>query len=132
MTVPGDVLRTSKGNTRYFRCLKTGKVESDFLANCERTRSFKYWFITWNEYPYDRIAKKHDLLVPKRKFASSEQMTKAERDEFEKIKKTFTKTQEYDSVMENIPHQRTIRDWHHLHLIKFKGSFKLRERIHKN
>lgn len=132
MKIPGDVLRTAKGNTRYFRCLKSGKVESAFFGTCKRTRSFKHWFITWNEYPYDRIARTHDLLVSKRKFASSEGMTKAERDELEKIKKIFTRTQEYDSVMENIPHQRTIRDWYHLHLIKFKGEFKLRDRIHKN
>lgn len=116
---------------RYFRCLKKGEVEANFFANCERARTFRYWFITRNEYPYDRLAKKHDLLAPKRKFASSTDMTNLERAELERIKKIFEKTAEYDSVMENIPHQRTIRDWYHVHLIQFKGRFKLRERIHK-
>ncbi len=130
--MPSDVLRSSKGNERYFRCLKAGKVEKTFFATCKRTRTFKYWFITKNEYPYDQIAKRHDLIAPKRKFAASSDMTKAERDEFEKIKKLFTKSEEYDVVMENIPHQRTIRDWHHLHLIKFKGTFDLRAMIKKS
>lgn len=131
MKIPGDVLRTSAGNTRYFKALKGGKVESTFLATCKRRGHFTYWFVTHNEYPYDRVASKHDLLAPKRKFACSADMTKGERDELEAIKRVFGKSKAYDSIIENVPHHRTIRDWYHLHLIQFKGGFKLREYIQK-
>ena len=79
-----------------------------------------HWFIGKNDFPYDLIASKHDLLVPFRVFADADDMGNAERSELAQIKARLAKTKEYDTVMENIPHSRTVKGHYHLHLLKFR------------
>jgi diadenosine tetraphosphate (Ap4A) HIT family hydrolase len=84
----------------------------------EKIREFKYWYIVENQYPYDRVAKVSHILVPKRVFADLEEMEFEEWDELHSIKAELGMSEDYDSIIENMPHERSVRHHYHLHLVK--------------
>lgn len=73
--------------------------------------------ITPNQYPYDAIATRHDLLHPTRKVADWNDLTTTEMDDFRSIVATL---RGYDAVLYNITHAQTVRDWIHVHLLVFE------------
>jgi len=110
--------RTAATLEAYQRKLAEGVPRSlRFLAP---TWKGKHWFIAQNEYPYDKIAARHDLLCPIRVFAQDWEMTKAERGELNEIRQRIASEGTYDILLENIHHERTVLSHYHLHLIKYK------------
>jgi diadenosine tetraphosphate (Ap4A) HIT family hydrolase len=88
----------------------------------EKKYSFKYWKILHNDFPYDLLTKKHDMIVPKRHFKTEDKMTQEERDELIKIKsRVISRWEEYDSMMENFAPARSMEHYH-IHLMKFRGA----------
>jgi hypothetical protein len=116
-----DVLRTPE-TLKVYRARR--QKLGDSLAKVDLTklpfiRAWKYWVLVENEFPYDKIAKKHDLLVATRHFVHDAELDILEREELFAIKAEFAESKEYDSLLENLSHNRTVPWQYHLHCIKF-------------
>ena len=112
----GD-LRSTTMLARYRERLASIKHDTDCkLCILPIIKSFTYWNIVPNEYPYDLIAETHHMLQPKRHCTALE-LTTAERDELHTIKFEYLQ-HHYDFVSESLPHTSSIPEHHHLHLIK--------------
>jgi len=81
-------------------------------------REYRHWVIRENRFPYDAIFDKHHMLIPKRTFSHSRNMTENERREFEKILDEIS--EEYDGVLENFNHARSVPAHFHPHLFRYK------------
>ncbi|MFT5849663.1 MAG: diadenosine tetraphosphate (Ap4A) HIT family hydrolase [Patiriisocius sp.] len=120
------VLRSEKLKSQY---LADQSRYDDFLKNKdfdedrERiVKSFKYWDIIENLYPYDKIAKAHDMLVPRRVFAKMSECRKEEWDEYKIIMNQFEFDGHYDAVLENFSKGRSVLKQLHIHLIVWKDE----------
>lgn len=108
------MLRTKKMYTFY---LKNKKSTLDGLPLIKK---FKYWKLVKNEYPYDRIATRHDMLIPLRDFSSFQEVNPKERAEFFKLWNQFSKKKTYDMLMVAFPFSQTYPSRLHFHLMKTK------------
>jgi hypothetical protein len=79
-------------------------------------REFTHWKILKNNFPYDRIAAVHDLIVPIRHVPEQE-ITPEEWAEYQQIKKDVLK-KSYEYILEPVAH--SIPGHFHLHLIVAK------------
>lgn len=86
-------------------------------------RSFEYWHIISNLYPYDMIAKEHDMLVPKRVFSKLSDCTRLEWEEYKTILNVLETEGYYDAVLENFSRGRSILRHLHIHLIVWKDRY---------
>jgi hypothetical protein len=77
-------------------------------------QSFRHWKIAENSFPYDRIAEKHDLLMPIRHVTEAE-LTNEEIQELSEIKNTAI--DEYNWILEPTHNNKSIPGHFHLHLI---------------
>jgi hypothetical protein len=84
----------------------------------ESIREFEYWRLMPNKFPYDRFCSKSDMLVTKR-HTDETGLTKQEREEYFKLKSEVL-VDEYDSVLDHLPKQKSIPNHCHFHLISFK------------
>ncbi len=91
------------------------------IASEKKIREFEHWILIKNKFPYDRVAKKHDLLFPRRVFTEDKDISGAEREELREIKKELQS--EYDIAFESFSHSKSIRGHFHIHFISFKDSF---------
>lgn len=113
-------LRTKKTEDKYNKFRKTADLKKCPLCDIKPTKVFKYWKIIKNDFPYDRIAKNHDLLVPKRHEVENN-LTKKEMKELKSIKNIYiNKSKKYTYIMEVTKMNKTIPSHFHLHLIKLK------------
>jgi len=86
----------------------------------EEEGPFRHWKIIPNIFPYDLIAEKHDLLVPKRHFKNENEMTPEERNELFSIKtEMLPEFSDYHSIFENFSRARSMEHYH-LHLLRYK------------
>lgn len=87
---------------------------------CEKPaiKTFNFWKITKNDFPYDKISGTHHMICPLR-HVKEEELSKEEMEEFEKIKDEFLH-KEYDYIMEATYKIKTIPKHFHLHLIVMK------------
>lgn len=115
-----DVLRTSKCLKKYRARRKIlGEGISNFDFNQNPTiKTWFYWKLIKNQFPYDKIASQHDLLVPKRKFEKETDMLEIERNGLDYIKKSLGKN--YDAFIINTEYNRTVSSHFHIHCIKYK------------
>lgn len=111
--------RTKKTHERYIKERKLRKDIECPLCNKEVIKAFKYWKIIENRFPYDRVAKKHHMIIPIR-HAIEDVLTKKEMDELREIKKTFIKDSDYAYIMETTPKTQSVPGHFHLHLITLK------------
>ena len=62
------------------------RQEKDYAEDQDRVlRTFNHWVILGNLYPYDLIAKEHDMLMPKRVFGKMSDCNREEWDEYKEI-----------------------------------------------
>lgn len=80
--------------------------------------AFTYWKIIPNDFPYDVIAERHDMLVPIRHVTELE-LTPEEREEFLAIKNSDA--QEYDYLIEGTYKIKSIPEHFHIHLVIGNG-----------
>lgn len=106
------LLRTAEKYAEYESAKKAG-ADSSFLRS---GRKLLTWSITANQYPYDAIASRHDLLHPTRKVADWSDLSPREMEDFHHI---ISALREYDAVMYNIHNTQTVKDWLHVHLLVF-------------
>lgn len=113
------VLRSSKVEKSYTKRLKevkNGSYVFDFLK-LPLIKKWQYWILVKNEFPYDKIAKKHDLLVPKRFIADGEEMEDLELNELYDIKTELN--EDYDAYYEGTKRNRTVPEHFHIHCIEY-------------
>ena len=83
-----DVLRTSKVLKLYkVRRKELGKKISEVdLLLSPHIKEWDYWVLIKNKFPYDKIAKQHDLLLPARKIIEMDELEDIELNELFDIK----------------------------------------------
>ncbi len=88
------------------------------ICELESLHEFEYWRIITNEFPYDRVAEKHSMLVPKRHVKEKE-LTAEESQELIEIKYNPVLS-EYTNIVQNNKKLITIPEHFHLHLLVAK------------
>ena len=89
----------------------------------EVLREFNYWFLIPNKFPYDLIAEKHHMLIPKRVFGELGEANEAELAELAEIKRELGP--EYHYIIETTSARRSIGAHLHLHFILIKENLSL-------
>jgi len=114
----GD-LRTPEGTARYKAYIKNGGLEGGCRI-CEETtlKEFQGWKIIKNNFPYDKIAATHNMIVSKR-HADEHGLSTDEWSELTKIKNEYLH-KEYDYFIEATHRKKSIPAHFHLHLIVAK------------
>lgn len=120
-----DVFRSDECVKRYRE--HRAKIKDADLTKLPQVERWGHWILVKNEYPYDRIAQKHCLLVPLRSFAEDEEMNGAERKELFMIKKWFARNKSFDILCESLPHDRSVPGVYHLHCMGLKFRTPLAE-----
>lgn len=110
-----DTLRSPELSKKY----KDFRANNSFDAACAlcakvAIQTFNHWKIISNDFPYDRIADVHEMIVPLRHVKDSE-LTPEEIEEYKKIKEE--RLQEYDYILEATHKTKSIPGHFHLHLI---------------
>ena len=109
-------LRTPEGKKIYQDHLEAQKP-SDPCALCAKgaLKDFAFWKVTDNSFPYDKIAKTHHMLVPRR-HVSEKELSREELEELRSIKDSYI-NEGYDWIIEATRRSKSIPDHFHLHLI---------------
>jgi diadenosine tetraphosphate (Ap4A) HIT family hydrolase len=109
-------LRTKESDRRYQEAIAAGVLQSGcVLCTKEPISAFKQWKIVNNDFPYDKFAIAHDMIVPLR-HASASELTQEEWYELDSIKKTYI-NERYEWMMESTARAQSIPAHFHLHLI---------------
>ncbi len=101
---------------------KDVKKEVSFLDRLDEIviKKFKYWVIIPNRFPYDAIAEINHMLFIKRDVKFDWDLLKEEeKEELIFLKKNYL-SENYDSILENLPAAQTVPGRFHLHLLKLK------------
>jgi len=115
-------LRTATTYEKYLRHIDTGGLVRHGCPLCQKPslHEFEHWRIVQNDFPYDRIAKTHHMLIPKEHSIeidlSQEVLT-----EYLKIKQEYL-PQHYEIVMQSLAHKQSIPAHHHYHLVVIKET----------
>ena len=110
--------RTVKSTKKYLKHLKNRALDNICPLCRERKtiKKFKYWRIIENDFPYDKIAKIHHMVVPFRHISECK-LNKKELNEFRKIKQKYI-AKNYDHISKGMA--KSIPNHFHLHLIVLK------------
>ena len=112
-------LRTPEGQKKYREYLKIEESSNSCpLCDKESIKDFGFWKIVENSFPYDQIAKTHNMLVLKR-HVSEKDLNKEEAEELALVKESYI-NQEYDWLIEATPKNKSVPEHFHLHLIMAK------------
>ncbi|PIR86911.1 MAG: hypothetical protein COU11_03595 [Candidatus Harrisonbacteria bacterium CG10_big_fil_rev_8_21_14_0_10_49_15] len=114
------LLRTKETHHKYLAYRNNGGLEKG-CALCEREslKEFRFWRVIKNEFPYDRVAETHDMLIPKRHTGEGG-LTEEERKELWEIKCGEYINNNYHFIMEAVTKIKSIPNHFHLHLTKIK------------
>lgn len=115
----GNIFRTPETSKRYKDFIANGGLEGRcVLCDKETTGvTFTYWRIVTNDYPYDLITERHDMLMPIR-HADESELTEEEKAELFDIKTNHLS--DYDFVIEPTRKLKSIPEHFHLHVITGK------------
>ena len=113
---PQNHLRTIQTHERYLADMAARDPNAG-CALCQKThlQTFEHWFITENDYPYDRVATRHHMLVPKRHVTERE-LSDAECAELMHLKESVLAAG-YQHLLESLPGTMSIPAHYHLHLM---------------
>lgn len=112
-------LRTAKSEAIYVKHRKTNKEIGCPLCKSEDIKTFKYWKIIKNRFPYDRIAREHNMILPIRHIIEDD-LNQKELDELRTIKNNYIKDENYNYIIEATINTKSQPGHFHLHLIKLK------------
>src|SRR5579859_2574587 len=112
-------LRTPEQKKRYQEAIANGALEQGCALCAKKAmQTFSHWKIIQNDFPYDRIASVHHMLVPTRHITEPE-LTEEEYNELLELKKSHL-NQNYEYLIEATPKLKSIPSHFHLHLIVSK------------
>ena len=110
--------RLAKTEAKYQRDLSAGRTNP--LRDEPSILETKHWRIIKNRYPYDRVASRHDLLIPKRVVDDVMCLNLRELWDLRRLYKTIRV--DYDEVKLNCLSMLTITNHVHFHLLELKGK----------
>lgn len=110
-------LRTLEMHKNYEVYQKTPKFPTCYICTSRPLKTYTNWKLIENEFPYDEIATRNDMIVPLR-HTTEEGLTEEELREFTKIKEDIN--DKYDMILENTHKQKSIPGHFHLHLLQIK------------
>ncbi|MBX4192088.1 hypothetical protein KW798_01230 [Candidatus Parcubacteria bacterium] len=116
-----SLLRTKEMSDKYQALIAQGGLDHSCVL-CAKTplKEFTYWKIIPNDFPYDKVAKTHHMLIPKR-HSDEKNLTKEENEELWKIKPEYINDQ-YDYILEATSKHKSIPAHFHLHLLVVKDE----------
>lgn len=109
-------LRLKKTEDKYIKHRKNNKNIDCPICPRNPLNEFKHWKIIKNNFPYDRIAKKHTMLTTKR-HTTEKDLNQKELSELKLIKDEFMRNSDYNYIMEATNHTKSLPGHFHLHLI---------------
>jgi diadenosine tetraphosphate (Ap4A) HIT family hydrolase len=114
-----DLLRTDEMAAKYKAAINNGALDGGCVL-CQKTSivEFEYWKIIENDFPYDRIAKIHHMIVPKGHISEGKISDLAQK-EIAEIKEGYISSN-YNYIIEAAHKNKSIPDHFHLHLITVK------------
>lgn len=110
----GD-LRSKEAQAVYDAYRAEGRLATCKLCEATPLRSFRHWAIVKNNFPYDKIATVHNMIIPKRHVTERE-ISQEEWVEYQKIKDEILHA-EYEFLIEATNKKKTIPGHFHIHLI---------------
>ncbi len=111
-------MRTPEATQKYREHIAAGGLKECPLCTGEALALFTHWKVMQNAFPYDGIARVHDMLVPLRHSTEGE-LSEQELKELFDIKHGHLNEQ-YEYVMEATNKVKSIPAHFHLHLIVTK------------
>ncbi len=113
-------LRSEAMTQKYRDHLATGVLDKSCpLCDEMAIKTFTYWKIIQNNFPYDLIADIHHMIVPMR-HESEQGLSREEWDELYTIK--YQDLQEYDLIIEATKRKKSVPAHFHLHLVNLKDK----------
>ena len=122
MITETDIFRSEGCIRRYRERRKVlgASINDTDLTKLPLVKEWELWVLVKNEFPYDKIAEDHCMLVPKRKFCDDMEMIEEERWELWDIKKEFSKDRLFDLMCESMQHDKSVTGVFHLHCLRLK------------
>lgn len=109
-------MRRPETQSAYENLIKEGHLENGCpLCASESLKEFQFWRIISNDFPYDKIAVDHHMIIPKRHVADSD-VSAEEWEEYEALKKSYI-NDAYEFIIESTLKKRSVPEHFHLHLI---------------
>lgn len=87
-------------------------------------KKFEHWIILPNDFPYDKLAVGHDMLVSKRHVEFESDLSNSEKKELLEIKERYIPKANYDMYIENTPRLKSVKGHFHGHLLRLKQVYK--------
>ncbi len=78
------------------------------------------WNIIPNDYPYDAVTERHDLLFPSSHTSSMEELGHVAQEKLDEMIAKLNKEGEYDAVIQNFANAQTVPGHFHVHLVRWK------------
>lgn len=88
------------------------------LSQVPPIKEWKHWKLIPNQFPYDGIFRRHNMLVPKRQFADRTQMRMTEWSELQGIYRDYIE-KHYDLILENTHKKRSVMSLYHIHVANY-------------
>ena len=115
--------RTPEMEEEYAKHRAAGGLDGECrLCKHPALTRFRHWKITDNNFPYDRVAQIHNMLIPLRHVTEVD-LTCEERDELLTIKHGSVIQNTYEFIVEPSRKKRSIPDHFHLHLLVVKSTY---------
>ena len=107
--------RTQATHDTYMEVLRNRSPYDGCRLCDEKTLvEFTHWKIINNEFPYDKIASVHHMLLPKRHTKGND-LSVVELNELTTLKGSYL-NEHYYMIAEAMPKRKTLPSHHHLHL----------------
>jgi hypothetical protein len=114
MQNPSSTYRSPETEKRYRAFLATVPEDMCLLCRKPSKREFTHWRIVENSFPYDRIARVHDMLLPKEHKAEHE-LSHEEWLEYNTLKHGIV-DENYQFILEATSSNKSVPKHFHVHL----------------
>lgn len=118
-----SLFRTNDNLENYVKFKNS--IPNDYCPFCDtnnivttRTivKKYNYWTMIENDFPYDKVARVHQLLVLNRHVGKEKDLTIAELTELVQLKNQLLENDDYEFLENNI-RRRSIPNHFHIHLL---------------